>query len=344
MSKVTLEENINNYNGEIEVIIRDTRGNLVSQHREKNIVKIFAKEILAHRLPFSKVWDPTAGSGAGDWVNSNIDLDEFAAKYIVFGASYDNNGVPLDVADERFYSLDTISGGYLPVTLYSGADYDGGLINAIPLSEPDRPLKRVERIYFEPSYQPAGTPLLQDDVRAINNTLVLETTLTKDEYNGFGTTSSTYFTLTEVALVGAAEVGSVGQCECTPREYFLTGENGLPLPAVANGTQTINLSLSVVDPDIIKEGDQIKIVAAGSTDPSDTLDQINPYYLVLDKSVGGRDITLDRIPVDSENQPITGSIAAYRDGFRLFSHRVLRVPVKKSEDYVITLRWRIKMA
>lgn len=344
MSKVTLNEDINNYNGEVEIIIRDVKGNIVSQHREKNIVKIFAKEILAHRLPYSKVWDPTAGSGAGDWVQSGIDIDEYAAKYIVFGASYDQNGVPLDVADERYYSLDSVSGGYIPITLYSGADYDGGLINAIPLSEPDRPLKRVERIYFEPSYQPAGTPLLQDDVRALNNVLVLETTLTKDEYNGFGTTSSTYFTLTEVALVGAAEVGSVGQCECTPREYFLTGENGLPLPAVSNGTQTINLSLSVLDPDVIREGDQIKIVASGSTDPSDTLGQLNPYYLVLDKSVGGRDITLDRIPVDSDNQPIVGDIAIYRDGFRIFSHRILRVPVKKSEDYVITLRWRIKMA
>ncbi len=344
MSKLELNEDINKYQGEIEIIVKDVDGNIISQRRENNIVKIFAKEILAHRLPYNKVWDPTAGSGAGAWINSGLDIDEYAAKYIVFGASYDQNGVPLDVADERYYNLDTVSGGYIPVTLYSGADYDGGLINAIPISEPDRPLKRIERIYFEPSYQPAGTPLLQEDVRAVNNVLVLETTLTKDEYNGFGTTSSTYFTLTEVALVGAAEVDSVGQCECDPRTYFLSGENGLPLPAVANGTQTINLALSVIDPDIIREGDQIKIVAANSTDPDDILNQLNPYYLVLDKSVGGRDVTLDRIPVDQEGNAITGDIAVYRDGFRIFSHRILRVPIKKSEDYVITVRWRIKMA
>lgn len=344
MSDIILNEDINKYNGEVEIIVKDLNGKIIWQHREANIVKIFAKEIISHRLPYDKVWDPTAGSGAGAWVSSGIDIEEFALKYIVFGASFDANGVPLDVADERYYNLDTVSGGYIPITLYSGADFDGGLINAIPISEPDRPLKRIERVYFEPSYQPAGTPLLQDDVRAINNVLVVETTLTKEEYNGFGTTSSTYFTLTEVALVGAAEVNSVGQCECDPRTYFLTGENGLPLAASANGTQTINLSMSVVDPDLIKEGDQIKIVAAGSTDPDDTLNQLNPYYLVLDKSVGGRDVTLDRIPVDVEGQPITGSIAVYRDGFRIFSHRILRVPIKKSEDYVLTVRWRIKMA
>lgn len=329
--------------GTIEFIVKDRLGNVISQHIERNIVKIFAKEILAHRLPYSRVWDPNAGSGSGDWVDVGIDLDEFAAKYIVFGASFDSDGRPLNTADTRFYTLDTVSGGYIPVQLTTGAEYDGGLINAVPLSEPFRPLKRIERVYFEPSYAPAGSPLLQDDVRAVNNVVVLETTLLADEYNGFGTTSSDYFTICEVALVGAAEVGSVGQCECDPRSYFMTGDGGLPFGASANGTATINLDSSV-SPDVILEGDQVKIVSSSSTDGSDVIGQVNPYYLVLNKSVGGRDITLDRVPVDSDGNSIVGDIGVYRDGFRIFSHRVLRVPFKKSADVVVTVRWRITMA
>jgi hypothetical protein len=195
------------YQGELEFEIRDRNGNVLDRIRQPNIVKIFAKEILAHRLPHSKVWDPNADSGAGDWVAHDIDLEEFAAKYIVFGASFDEDGNPLDAADTRFYTLDAASNSYIPIQLGAGAEYDGGLVNAIPISEPGRPLKRIERIYFEPSYQPAGTPLLQEDVRAMNNVVVLETTLLKEEYNGMGLTASDFFTLTEVALVGAAEMG-----------------------------------------------------------------------------------------------------------------------------------------
>lgn len=341
--KLELNENCPSTRGDIEFIIKDKLGNIVSSYTEKNIVKISAKEILAHRLPYSKVWDPNAGSGSGDWVDSGIDFEEFAVKYIVFGASFDDAGLPLDTADTRYYSRDSVSGGFVPVRLDTGAQYDGGLINAIPISEPGRPLKRIERVYFEASYAPAGSPLFQDDVRAINNVVVLETTLNSDEYNGFGTTSSSYFTICEVALVGAAEVGSVGQCECDPRSYFLTGNAGAPFLASANGSATINLDSSV-DPDVIKEGDQIKITSQNTTDGSDILGQVNPYYLVLSKSIGGRDITLDRVPVDSDGNEITGDIGVYRDGFRIFSHRILRVPFKKSEDHVITIRWKITMA
>ena len=176
------------YKGEIEFIFKDRQGRVIESRREHNIIKIFAKEILAHRLGYGKVWDPTAGTGTGAWVTHSIDLEEYAPKYIVFGASYDNDGNPLDTADTRYYTADSVVGGYIPIMLGSGAEYDGGLINAIPIAEPSRPLKRIERIYFEPSYQPAGTPLLQDDVRALNNIIVFETTLRKDEYNGFGTT------------------------------------------------------------------------------------------------------------------------------------------------------------
>lgn len=331
------------YEGEIEIEIRDVRGHVLQRHREPNIVKIFAKEILSHRLPYGKIWDVNANSGAGGWVVHNIDIDEFAAKYIVFGASFDANGNPLDAADTRYYTPDSIVGGYIPITLGTGAEYDGGLINAVPIAEPDRPLKRIERVYFEPSYQPAGTPLLQEDVRAMNNIVVLETTLRKAEYNGFGLTTSDYFTLTEVALVGAAEIDSVGACECDPRDIFLTGENG-PLLATASGAATITLDPSVVDVDLIKEGDQIKIVEPGSTAADDSiLSQLNPYYLVVSKALGGHDITLDRTPVTDANVALTGEIGVLRDGFRIFSHRVLKTPVKKSEDFEIVVRWRMIM-
>jgi hypothetical protein len=335
---------VKTYKGEVEIEVRSAAtGQVVERRRESNLIKIFAKEILAHRIPYSKVWDPTAGTGSGDWVTHDIDLDEFAAKYIVFGASFDENGNPLDTADTRYYTLDSVTNSYIPKSLGTGADYDGGLINAVPISEPDRPLKRIERIFFEPTYQPAGTPLLQADVRAMNNVVVLETTLRKEEYNGLGITSNDFFTLTEVALVGAEELGSVGACECDPRDIFLKGSaDGDAQLATANGTATINLSVTEPLVDLIKEGDQVKIVQSASTAAADAvLDQINPYYLVISKALGGRDITLDRTPVDSNNVALTGSIGVLRDGFRIFSHRILKSPVKKSADFEIVVRWRI---
>ncbi len=331
------------YKGEVEIEIRDRNHRTISVRREPNIVKIFAKEILAHRLPYSKVWDPNGGTGSGAWVTHDLDIDEFAAKYIVFGASFDDQGTPLDTADTDFYVYDAVTGGYVPKSLGVGAEYDGGLIKPIPIAEPNRPLKRIERIYFEPSYQPAGTPLLQDDVRAINNIVVFETTLLKEEYNGFGTTANDFFTITEVALVGAAEKDAVGSCECDPRDIFLTGStSGDSFKAAANGTTTITLDPSESEVDAIKEGDQIKIVAPNSTAAtSDLLGQTNPYYLVINKVLGGRDIVLDRVPVDADQNPIDEEIGVLRDGFKIFSHRIMKSPVKKSEDFEIVVRWRI---
>jgi hypothetical protein len=331
------------YKGEIEFEFRDRNGQTIRQHREPNIIKIFAKEILAHRLAYGKVWDPTANTGSGGWVSHSIDLEEFAVKYIVFGASFDENGNPLDSADTDFYTPDSTVGSYTPIQLGVGAEYDGGLIKPVPISEPTRPLKRIERIYFEPTYQPAGTPLLTADVRAINNVVVFETTLTKDEYNGLGVTLNDYLTITEVALVGAAEVDSLGSCDCDPRDIFLQGRStGGALSAVASGTATVTIDMSETEVDLIKEGDQVKIVAADSTASEDQeLNQLNPYYLVLSKLPGGHDLQLDRVPVDADSNPITGSIGLLRDGFKIFSHRILSVPVKKSEDFEIVVRWRI---
>lgn len=354
-TKLTLEEKYGQkrgtkgyerqYQGEIEFIIKDRHGRILNQIKQPNIVKIFAKEILSHRLPYSKVWDPTANSGSGGWVTHNIDIDEFAAKYICFGASFDDDGNPLNTSDTRFYTEDSIIGGFIPISLGVGAEYDGGLINPVPISEPTRPLKRIERVFFESSYQPSGTPLLQEDVRALNNVVVLETTLLKDEYNGLGITAGDFFTLTEVALVGAEEVDSVGACECAPRDIFLTGSSdGDAFLASASGTTTISLDPSESEVDAIKEGDQIKIVQAGTTAEADAiLDQLNPYYLVISKATGGRDITLDRVPVDEDDAALSGDIGVLRDGFRIFSHRILKSPVKKSEDFEIVVRWRIIM-
>ncbi len=344
---ITLPESVNyrTYRGEVEFEIRDLNGRTLSLQREPNLIKIQAKEILSHRLPHDRVWDPNASGGAGAWVAHTIDLDEFAAKYIVFGASFDSDGNPLDTADTRFYVNDTVTGGFIPITLGVGAEYDGGLINAVPISEPTRPLKKVERIFFESSYQPAGTPLLEADVRAMNNIVVLETTLRKAEYNGLGLTASDFFTITEVALVGAAERDSVGACECDPRDIFLTGSaDGDPFVASTSGGATISLDSSETEVNAINEGDQIKIVAVDSTAADDLiLGQVNPYYLIVSKAAGGRDMVLDRTPVDSSNTALTGNVGVFRDGFRVFSHRILKSPVKKSEDFEIVTRWRIIM-
>jgi hypothetical protein len=332
------------YKGEVEFIIRDKHGRVLQQIREPNIIKIDAKEILPHRLAHTRVWDPIGGSGDGAWVDHGIDTEEFSVKYIVFGASFDENGAPLNVADNRFYRIDSVTGTYVPVTLGVGADYDGGLINAIPITEPSSPLKRIERIYFESSYQPSGSPLLQNDVRAMNNVIVFETTLTKDEYNGFGTTSADFFTITEVALVGAREVTTTGGTPINPRDYFLTGSSnsttGAPFLATASGTSTVALDAGE-DASAIVEGDRIKLI---NYDGSEITDLVNPYFLVVSKAVGGRDLVLDRTPVTSNNNidlPIAGTVGILRDGFKVFSHRILRSPVKKSADFTITARWRI---
>ncbi len=331
------------YAGEIELIIRDKHKRVI--RTEHNIIKIFAKEILSHCIPHSKVWDRDANTGSGDWVDHGLNLDEFSLKYIVFGASFDEDGNPLDSTDTRYYIPDSITGSYAPISLGVGAEYNGGLVNPIPISEPTRPLKRIERIYYEPSYQPAGTPLLHEDIRAVNNTVVLETTLYADEYNGFGITGSDYFTITEVALVGAAEVGDVGACECDPRDIFLTGNSSNnPFAATASGTATISLDHSETDVDFLREGDQVKIIEPGSTASDNSiLDQTNPYYLITNKVIGGRDIVLDRTPVASDGSIITGPVSVLRDGFRIFSHRILSTPVKKSSAFEVTCRWRLLM-
>jgi len=337
------------YRGEIEFIFFDRLGNYVRSHREPNIVKIFAKEIIAHRLPHSKIWDRSANSGTGAWIASTVDpTEEFSAKYILLGASFDENGIPLDTNDERFYTVDPVTQIAVPNRLLPGADYEGSLINAIPIAEPDRPLKRIENIGFEGTYQPAGTPLLQDDVRPMNNIVLLETTLLQDEYNGFldgnssGTSGGGAFTITEVALAAGIELDAVGSCECTPNELFLQGDsNGIALTATTAGTDVITLDASV-DPTIIKLGDQIKIVSDGATaGANDAIDQITPFYLAMEKSTGGRDITLDRVPVDSNNDPITGTVGVFRDTLRIFSHRILSTPVRKTSDFEILIRWRI---
>lgn len=332
------------YKGEIEFIFKDRNGMVVGRHVEPNIVKIFAKEILSHRMAFSKVWDPTAGSGAGAWVPSGIDPNEdFAVKYILLGASFDANHVPLDTNDPRYYTQDPVTGFFVPITLGPGADYQGELINAIPLSEPERPLKRIEAVTFSPTYQPAGTPLLQDDVRAINNIVYFETTLKLDEYNGFGVTDSDFFTITEVALAAGKEIDASNACEKLPRDCFLEGHaDGTALNATANGTDVVTLDTSESDVDLIKQGDQIKLTLQGGTDETtDPFSQITPFYLVVSKVPGGRDIQLDRVPVNSTQQPIVGPVGIFRDTLRIFSHRILTSPVKKSNNFEITIRWKI---
>ena len=356
MSKINLRDNCRIYvpgddydpslkttRGEIEIIIRDRNKNVVQHIVTPNIVKIVAKEMLAHRLPSSELWDPEANGGAGGWVVSGIDVDEdFSARYILFGASFDENGLPLDVNDPRFYTIDPVTGSPVPIRLGPGAEYDGSLINAIPFSEPTRPLKRVEVIDFSPTYQPAGIPLLQSDVRAMNNIVRLSTTLQLDEYNGLGITDSDFFTITEVALAGGRKIDSVGTCECTPRQLFLQGtSDGSALNCIANCTDVVTIDSSETEIDLVKVGDQIKIVGPDDSVGDESVDQVSPYYLVLAKETGGRDIRLDRTPVDTSNNPIKGNIGIYKDTLRIFSHRLLSAPFKKSADFYIECRWSI---
>ena len=330
--------------GVIEFIVKDKNGQIVQRWEEPNIVKIFAKEMLSHRLPSSQYWDPLASSGAGAWVNTDLDPDEeFSARYILLGASFDANGIPID-NDPRYYTTDPVTNTIVPIRLEPGADYDGELINSIPLTDPNRPLKKIEAIDFQPTYQPAGQPLLQSDVRAINNIVLLQTTIKLDEYNGFGLTDSDFFVLTEVALAGGRKIDSVDNCECKPRELFLegpTGSAGVALHCVANGSDVISIDPSETEVDLIKQGDQIKIVGPDDSQGEETLSQVSPFYLVMSKAVGGRDITLDRTPVFSTNTPIVGGIGVFRDTLRIFSHRILKTPVKKSADFEITIIWRI---
>ena len=352
MKNISINEKMNRYaRGEIEFIIKDRNGTVINTIRDDNIVKIFAKEILSHRMPYSKIWDPEAGT-EGDWVDSNVDPDEdFGVKYIIFGASFDENGIPLDANDPRYYTIDSVTGIPVPIRLEPGAWYEGGLINAIPIAEPTRPLKRIESISYEPSYQPAGTPLLQEDVRAMNNIVLLETTLKVDEYNGFGASDSDFFTITEVALAAGKTLGLVGACEEDPKTLFLEGVAGSagseeaaeePIPAVANGGDVVTL-LDSGAAEVIREGDQIKIVSleVGSDGEYGDLNQISPFYLVLSKSTTGLELQLDRVPADSDQNPIVGDVGVFRDTLRIFSHRILKSPVKKSADFEITVRWRI---
>jgi hypothetical protein len=321
------------YFGEIEFEYRDAKtGEIIDVKREPNIVKIFAKEIMSHTVTHNKVWDPDADAGVGAWVDGE-NFDDFSLKYILLGASFDENGVPLDVNDTRYYTQDEVTGLFQPVKLMPGAEYDGGLINAIPIDEVNnRPLKRIERVYFEPTYQPAGTPLLQSDVRAMNNILVVETVLRPDEYNGFGLVESDHFTITEVALSAGIELGSISDCDILPRDLFLDG----PYAATATGGDVVTLADPTAASNIAK-GDQIKIEPAGTGEGDE---QISPYYLVLDKSEFGSDLTLDRTPIENASA-ISGDVNVWKDTLRIFSHRVLSTPAKKSSSFEITIRWRI---
>jgi hypothetical protein len=324
--------------GVIEFIIHDKHGNIVARWEEPNIVKIFGKEMLAHRLPSKEIWDPQASSGAGAWVEHEIDpTEEFAARYILLGASFDEEGKPVD-EDPRYYTKDPATGSLIPIRLGPGAEFNGSLINAIPISEPGRPLKRIEEITFVPTYQPAGIPLLQDDVRAMNNVVKLQTTIKLDEYNGFGLTDSDFFVLTEIALAGGKKFDNIGTCECDPRKLFLD----TPVPCIAGGGDVVSINPSFTGVDDVKEGDQIKVTSPEDTAGNTTdLDQVSPFYLILQKVLGGRDLVLDRTPVTSGNVPITGPVLVHRDTLRIFSHRILRVPIKKSADFEITCIWSI---
>ena len=349
MNKLNVSDNYNTYKGTIEIIIKDRSGHVVDRIIEPNLIKVFAKEMISHRLPYSKYWSPTANSGAGGWVNTNIDPnEEFSIKYMLFGASFDGDNSPIEgQADNRFYRFDTVSSSYVALSPSVGASNDGDLINPIPINAASgRPIKKIEKVSFAPSYQPADSPLVDDKVRAINNVVVFETTLRAHEYNGFGVSDGEYFLITEIALAGGRLV-SEGACECPPQYLFLEGVGGahdISLDAEANGgpTVTIDSSVSINDVNRFKIGDQVLVVGrAGSAETYDKLGQVNAHYLVTDKLSGGRELQLDRTPVDINGDPITGQIGVYRNTLRLFNHKIISQPYKKSIVYEVTIKWSI---
>lgn len=339
------------YAGEIEIEIRDKDGEVIKKYREPNIIKIFAKDILSHRAPSTTKWDPMAGSGTGGygaWVDTEIDPDEeYSLKYILLGASFDENGIPLDVKDDRYYQQDPVTGLYRPLRLEPGAYYDGGLINAIPINEEcKRPLKRIEDFRYEATYQPAGTPLLQEDVRAINNILICETTLRTDEYNGFRGLNEDAFTITEVALAAGRRIDHVDDCDITPNQVFSEG----PYAATAvGGTNVVQLSCASTGTDdwcpFIHVGDQVKITSCdgtgGDITAGDDLDQVSPWYLVMDKENFGQNLVLDRVPTTSDGANISGDVCVTKNSLRIFSHRILNSPIKKTSDFEIRIAWHI---
>jgi len=344
MMNSQLKENYNlrTLNGALHVIVRDVRTNeIVQDSIQQNIIKVFAKEIISHSIVPNNIWDVNSSN----WIPVDINTEIYRPRYIALGGSFDESGAPTSGLDSRFYENDPIAGGFRPITLSPGATDGGGLINPVPISAPSRPLKRIERIYFEPSYQPAGSPFLNDDVRALNNVVVFQTTLLANEYNGL-TTSDSFLTITEAGLIGAPEQPVLGACECAPRKIFLKGDsNELAFRALASDGATVTLDPSVVNVNDIVEGNQIKIVAPDSdTETEDVLNQHNPYYLVLNKSQGGHDITLDRVPTSLGNRPLNGPIGIFQDNFRMFSHRILASPVKKSVNFEVELRWIVTFA
>jgi hypothetical protein len=342
--------NSNNAIGVVEFIIRDKNGKVIDHIAERNVIKIFAKEMLSHCLPGSEKWDPDANGGDGGWISSDVNIDDnYSARYILLGASFDENGTPIGTNDTRFYTQDPVTGQFVPIRLDPSADYNGGLINAIPISEPDIPLKRIENINYNSSYQPTGSPLVDDTVRAVNNILVVETVIETNEYNGFSGTDNDFFTISEVALAGGRKFDGVSQCGLIPRDLFLQGlynstsDYESSISAVANGTNVISIASSEPNDavSLFKKGDQIKIVNNNSNQDSyTTLNQINPYYLITDTS-GGRDLVLDRVPVDSDDSIISGDIGIFKDTLKIFSHRILSTPIQKSGNFQITVKWNI---
>jgi len=325
MRTINSKENVRDFNGEVEIEVK-YKDKKSEKYTYKNIIKSFAKEIISHSIASANIWD--AGSGA--WV-SGVDYSDYLPKYILLGASYDTDGDPIGLTDTRFYEYNAIS-GYQPVTLTSGATNEGDLINPIPISDPTRPLKKVEDISFESSYQPAGSPLLNSDVRAINNVVVYETTLLNEEYNGLTGFGSDSFLLTEIALAGGRYIITTGDCESTPSEVLEEG----PYAATVNGGNILTLD-EASNADSILEGDQIRI----STDSG--MDISNPFYLVTDKFGSGRDIQLDR-DVTDDSSAYTGDVSIYKSTLRMFSHRILSTPITKDSTTEIVIRWRIYLA
>lgn len=296
--------------GRLTMRIRNTITGEESTISDNNIIKVAAKEVMAINLAPPRVWDPNEQ----EWVDNSLS-DDMSVRYMWFGTGSTS-------------------------MLSSSFNYDGSLQEPILISTLT-PLKRIESVYLNNSYQPSGNPYNHDDVRAILNEIVFETVMKADEYNELPDTSGSDVILAEAGLVAARELPVDDDCGCAPDILFLGTENdGTAIPITFSGSEVVTINVSSSKHTTIKAGDQIKIVASGTlkTDMHDVIEQHNPYYTVVEKLTNGRDLLLDRIPRNADNDILTGSAGIFRVGHRLICYK--KIPVfRKSFPLEITFSW-----
>lgn len=323
-----------NTHGTIQIITKNKHGQTIKTHTQTNTLKTHLKETLTHQIQPNNLWNPNANNGTGAWQPNTTKLDRTTPRYIILGASYDTNGNPIQ-NDPRYYTTNN-QNQTTPIKITPGNTHPNLLINPIPINTPNRPLKKIQNIYLTNTYQPAGTPTLQTDTQALNTTITFETTLQTEEYNGITGIGQDHFTITEIGIATGPEEYTTNPteavCEKLPHELFQNTYN-----VNLTGTATVVID-TTTDTTTLHQGDQVQI-----TDPTGTT-QLNNYYLIIHKTPGGHDITLDRIPTDTNGNPITGATTLIQNNMQIIAHRILTYPQTKNINTELTIRWSLHIA